>query len=81
MNAFADPEQVYIDSKPYLDMYIESTLQKNNGSSGDGYNGYGWYRKGNSDTGDGGSGEDTPNKDRLGQDESDQVENSPNVKG
>ena len=81
MNAFADPEQVYIDSKPYLDMYIESTLQKNNGSSGDGYNGYGWYRKGNSDTGDGGSGEDAPNKDRLGQDESDQTENSPNVKG
>jgi hypothetical protein len=81
MNAFADPEQVYIDSKEYLDMYIESTLQKNNGSSGDGYNGYGWYRKGNSDTGDGGSGEDAPNKDRLGQDESDQVENSPNVKG
>lgn len=81
MNAFADPEQVYLDSKPYLDMYIESTLQKNNGSSGDGYNGYGWYRKGNSDTGDGGSGEDAPNKDRLGQDESDQVENSPNVKG
>lgn len=81
MNAFADPEQVYIDSKPYLDMYIESTLQKNNGGSGDGYNGYGWYRKGNSDTGDGGSGEDAPNKDRLGQDESDQVENSPNVKG
>ena len=81
MNAFADPEQVYIDSKKYLDMYIESTLQKNNGGSGDGYNGYGWYRKGNSDTGDGGSGEDAPNKDRLGQDESDQVENSPNVKG
>ena len=81
MNAFADPEQVYLDSKPYLDMYIESTLQKNNGGSGDGYNGYGWYRKGNSDTGDGGSGEDAPNKDRLGQDESDQVENSPNVKG
>lgn len=81
MNAFADPEQVYIDSKEYLDMYIESTLQKNNGSSGDGYNGYGWYRKGNSDTGDGGSGEDAPNKDRLGQDESDQTENSPNVKG
>jgi len=81
MNAFADPEQVYIDSKEYLDMYIESTLQKNNGGSGDGYNGYGWYRKGNSDTGDGGSGEDAPNKDRLGQDESDQVENSPNVKG
>ena len=81
MNAFADPEQVYLDSKPYLDMYIESTLQKNNGSSDDGYNGYGWYRKGNSDTGDGGSGEDAPNKDRIGQDESDQVENSPNVKG
>ena len=82
MNAFADPEQVYIDSKPYLEMYINATFKKDeNTGNGNGYNGYGWYQKGNSNTGDGGSGEAKPNKDRLGQDESDQVKNSPNIKG
>jgi len=81
MNAFSDPEQVYLDSKPYLDMYIESTFKKDNGESGTGYNGYGWYRKGNSNTGDGGTFESAPNHERLGQDETDQVTNSPNIKG
>lgn len=80
MNAFADPEQVYLDSKEYLDQYILSTF--NNGNSGnEGYNGYGWYQKGASDTGDGGMGEKPANDERMGQDESDQVENSPDIKG
>ena len=72
-------QQVYLDSKEYLDKYIESIVNKGNTNTGD--NGYGWYRKGNSNTGDGGSDEEAPNSERLGQDESDQVENSPNVKG
>ena len=79
MNAFSDPQQVYLDSKEYLDKYLESIVNKGNANTG--YNGYGWYRKGNSNTGDGGSDEEAPNSERLGQDESDQVENSPNVKG
>ena len=81
MNAFADPAQVYIDSKENLDKYIESTFKTDSGESQDGYNGYGWFGKGNSNTGEGGTGEKAPNAGRLGQDESDQVSNSPNLKG
>ena len=84
MNAFADPEQVYIDSKETLDKYIEATFKTDSGSnaqSGNGYNGYGWYQKGTNATGEGGSGEDSPNSERIGQDESDQTSNSPNLKG
>lgn len=82
MNAFADPEQVYIDSEKYLEMYINATFKKDeNTGNGNGYNGYGFYQKGNANTGEGGSGEAAPNKDRMGQDESDQVKNSPNIKG
>ena len=80
MNAFADPEQVYLDSKEYLDMYIESTLKKDSGLN-EGYNGEGWYQKQPTGTGEGGTGEKAPNDERLGQDESDQVERSPNMKG
>ena len=81
MNAFADPEQVYLDSKPYLEKYIKATFEKNEKQSDGAYNGYGWYRNNADRTGDGGTGERTPNADRIGQDESDQVSNSPNIKG
>ena len=80
MNTFGDPEQVYLDSKPYLDRYFEATFSKS-GSSEDAYNGYGFYQHHTSGTGEGGSGEKAPNADRNGQDESDQVANSPNLKG
>ena len=65
----------------YLDKYIKATFEKNEKSSEDAYNGYGWYRNNASRTGDGGAGERNPNADRIGQDESDQVSNSPNIKG
>lgn len=81
MDTFGDPEQVYLDSKPYLDKYVESTFAKDNSSSDAAYNGYGFYSHHVSDTGEGGSGEKAPNADRLGQDESDQIKNSPNLKG
>lgn len=80
MNTFGDPEQVYLDSKPLLERYFESTFSKN-GTSEDAYNGYGFYQHNVSGTGEGGSGEKAPNADRMGQDESDQVSNSPNLKG
>lgn len=80
MNTFGDPEQVYLDSKPYLDRYFEATFSKN-GSSEDAYNGHGFYQHHTSGTGEGGSGEKAPNADRTGQDESDQIKNSPNLKG
>lgn len=82
MNAFTDPEQVYIDSEDYFEKYFDATFKADGSTgNGEGYNGYGFYQKGNSNTGEGGTGEAKPNADRTGQDESDQVTNSPNIKG
>ena len=82
MGTFADPEQVYLDSKPYLDKYLEATFaDKNKDGSSVAYNGYGMVQNNSAKTGEGGSGEKAANAERIGQDESDQVTNSPNLKG
>lgn len=65
MNAFEDVAQVWEDSKELIEAYQKSIFEKMETSN----------------NAVGGEGEDEPNSDRLSSDESDQVENSPNLKG
>lgn len=75
---FDDPQQVWLDSKPGIEKYQKSLYDK--GSSGESYNGEGFYQnKPKANGAEGGDGEAAPDKDRKSADESDQVENSPKI--
>lgn len=65
MNAFEDVAQVWEDSRPLIEAYQKSVFEKSETSN----------------NAVGGNGEDKPNSDRLSSDESDQTENSPNLRG
>lgn len=65
MNAFEDVAQVWEDSKPLIEAYQKSIFNKT----------------GQLNNSVGGDGEQKPNADRIMQDESDQTENSPNLRG
>lgn len=65
MNAFEDVAQVWEDSKPLIELYQKSIFEKSKTSN----------------SAVGADGENKPNLDRLSSDESDQVQNSPNLKG
>lgn len=65
MNAFEDVEQVWEDSRPLIEAYQKSIFESSEKSN----------------NAVGGNEEDNPNSDRLSSDESDQTENSPNLKG
>lgn len=81
MNVFDDANQTYEDSKPYITQYLDATFNKQQGgsSSGESYNGYGFYQNPSAGVGEGGMGEKSPNADRISQDNSDQVSNSPRI--
>ena len=64
-NAFDDPNQVWVDSRPLIEAYQKSLFEKSSSN--------------NSSIGEGGEGEKKPNADRLSQDNSDQVNNSPMI--
>lgn len=65
MNAFEDVAQVWEDSRPLIEAYQKSVFEKPDTSN----------------NAVGGDGEEKPNSDRLSSDESDQTENSPNLRG
>lgn len=65
MNAFEDVAQVWEDSRPLIEAYQKSIFE-NSETSNDAVSGNEEY---------------SPNSDRLSSDESDQIENSPNLRG
>ena len=65
MNAFEDVAQVWKDSKPLIEAYQKSIFEKSDSQN----------------SAVGADGEQKPDSDRISQDESDQVDNSPNLRG
>ena len=65
MNAFEDVAQVWKDSKPLIEAYQNSIFEKSDSQN----------------SAVGADGEQKPDSDRILQDESDQVDNSPNLRG
>lgn len=65
MNAFEDVNQVWADSQPLIEAYQKSVFEKSNTKADP----------------VGGAGEGEPDSDRISPDESDQTENSPNLRG
>lgn len=79
INLFSDPQQVWADSKDGIEKFQKSLYEKGE-SSGESYNGEGFYQNRPTAGGaEGGSGEKAPNTDRRSADESDQTENSPTI--
>jgi hypothetical protein len=76
MNAFEDVNQVWEDSKEGIEKYQKSIFEKGTRTY---TSGSGWGRN-TYNNAVGGDGEEEPDADRLSQDYSDQVDNSPGLK-
>ena len=79
MNAFEDVNQVWEDSKEGIEKYQKSIFEKGTRTYASG-SGWGRYSNNSYNSAVGGDGEKEPDADRLSQDYSDQVDNSPGLK-
>lgn len=76
VNMFDDPMQVYSDSKTLIDKYQKSIFEKQTQTARNTTGTYNWHSNTNTQNDDNFS----PNKDRMSGDNSDQEQNSPNMK-